>query len=187
MNWLRSLGKSLGIGLTGEDMKDLEDRRRKGMIERGVLKSPEEQYAMAEKADTVTPSMERDLLLRRLEKPATEGKAEDKIIESLKTMDEMPIAEFGEKTKAGAENLRLANIMAKNFDPSNREQVKGLQVALRQAGFKDFEGEELKADGTFGKKTEFALRSLQDLYDRPNIGIRGADYPQTQSKYTMGE
>ena len=50
---------------------------------------------------------------------------------------------------------------AKTVDVSDRESVKKLQTMMRDAGHVDSEGNPIKVDGIFGKKTLSAMRSVQ--------------------------
>ena len=57
---------------------------------------------------------------------------------------------------------------------SKGEEVKTLQAALNKLGFTDAEGKKLEVDGSFGRRTEEALKKFQKANDLKVDGICGS-------------
>jgi len=87
--------------------------------------------------------------------------------------------------KAKKFNMMMANRLAKTFDPKSSTGVQALQTYLQRAGVKDYEGKDIKADAMFGKRTESALRNLQNMYERPNEGLGNYGFNNTPPPYNI--
>ena len=76
---------------------------------------------------------------------------------------------------------------AKTVDVSDTESVKKLQTMMRDAGHVDSEGNPIKVDGIFGKKTLSAMRSVQDAPILPGKAQTSFDTTIDPSEYTRPE
>ena len=61
----------------------------------------------------------------------------------------------------GGGEMKRARKFARGFDPGSKDDTLKMQQMLNSLGITDSEGNELKEDSMFGRKTESALRSLQ--------------------------
>jgi len=81
--------------------------------------------------------------------------------------------------EAETSNLMMANRLAQTFDPSSEYGVKALQTYLNRAGVRDYDMKPLAVDGSFGERTESALRKVQEMYARNNQGVSDYGFANT--------
>ena len=132
----RDIGKRFGIGLTEGDLAYKQRQREQGMMDRGTIYTPEEQYKAG-------------------------GRSTDKGVRSATAMGGLDYLSRGE---GGGVRGEAQNMVALNKPASEwtSDEVSDMQEMLKTAGYTDYEGKPLKVDARLGERTESALRKYQE-------------------------
>lgn len=131
----KSMGKKLGIGLTEGDLAYKQGLREQRMMDRGTINTPQEQYEAG-------------------------SRSADKGVRSATAMGGLDYLARGEGGgfRGEAQNMLTLNKPASEWTSG---EVSDMQEMLKTAGYTDYEGKPLKADGQLGGRTESALRKYQ--------------------------